>query len=425
MKQDYKKRFKGYIDKTLYTYLDANTKEFVRFFSEKYKITFQEFNQLVTAARDLEMWDEKSIMDWWNGKDNEEIPENQPVKNIKDKVLKDFYLWFNKLKEDEKEYFPVSEPLLVKKEVKTTLKESNKKIYGLCPVASPDTICCRLNTIDAALNCSFGCSYCTIQTFYSREIVFDKDFAEKLKNIKVQPGRFMRFGSGQSSDSLIWGNKYNILGSLFDFAEAHPQILLELKTKSDNVSCLLERRVPGNVVCTWSLNPDIVIANEEHFTPDLKSRLDAARTAADNGIKVGFHFHPMIYYKNWSNDYSKIVEFIINDFSPESVLFVSFGTLTFIKPVIRKIRQKGSKTKILQMPFASDPKGKITYPDKIKIELYKHIYNTFSDWHNKTYFYLCMEKKSIWKDVFGFSYSSNEEFEKEFGENTMKKINPV
>ena len=89
---------------------------------------------------------------------------------------------------------------------------------------------------------------------------------------------------------------------------------------------------------------------------------------------------------------------------------------------MKKIRQTGTKTRILQMPFALDPKGKITYPDHIKILLYKHLYNEFSKWHDKTFFYLCMEKKSIWKQVFGFHYSSNEEFEKVFGENTMKKI---
>ncbi len=418
MKQDYRERFSGYIDKTLYPYLDKNNKDFLRNLSEKYRLTFQEFNQLVIAARDLKMWDEITISDWWNKNIKEELSQKQS----KDKVLKAFHLWFNELKQSEKEYQPKNEALPAKQEVKTVLQKSNKKVFGLCPVASPDTLCCRLNTIDAVESCSYGCSYCTIQTFYKKCAVFDKDFASKLKKIKIEPGKFIRFGSGQSSDSLLWGNRYNIIGDLMEFAEANPAILLELKTKSDNISYLLENNVPKNVVCTWSLNPDIIISNEEHFTPSLLARLKSAKIIAENGIKVGFHFHPIIYYKNWEKDYSEIAEYIIKEFNPESVLFISFGTLTFIKPVIKSIRKTGALTKILQMPFAADPKGKITYPDNIKIKLYKHIYKSFVKWHKRTYFYFCMEKKSIWDAVFGFSYYSNEEFEREFGKNIMKKI---
>jgi hypothetical protein len=34
-----------------------------------------------------------------------------------------------------------------------------------------------------------------------------------------------------------------------------------------------------------------------------------------------------------------------------------------------------------------------------------------------------MEKDSIWKESFGYVYSSNDEFEQDFGKQTMVKIN--
>lgn len=421
MNQDYKNKYKSYIDKTLFNYLDKKDKEFLKNISGVYRLTFQEFNMLVNAARDLEMWNETLLYELWKENKYDEKYPNEHVKKRKEKILKSFFSWFDTLREFEKEYPPFKKIKRKKRSVKTLLKKTSKKIFGLCPVASPDTLCCKLNTIDAVESCSFACSYCTIQTFYGSEAVFDKDFKDKLDKIIIDPDKYMRFGSGQSSDSLIWGNKYNVLGDLLDFAEKNPNILLELKTKSDNIECLLDMSVPRNIVCTWSLNPDTIISNEEHLTPGLNSRLEAARRAADKGIKTGFHFHPMIFYKNWERDYSEIIVRIKDLFKPEEVLFISFGTVTFIKPVIKKIRENGGYSKILQMPFSKDPKGKLTYPDEIKIKLYKHIYSAFYGFD--TYYYLCMEKKAVWDAVFGYSYSSNDQFEKEFGKHVMKKIN--
>jgi len=74
------------------------------------------------------------------------------------------------------------------------------------------------------------------------------------------------------------------------------------------------------------------------------------------------------------------------------------------------------------MPIARDPKGKVTYPDEIKISLFKALVETFSPWMDEVFFYLCMEKATIWKEVFGFVYDSNEAFEREFGLRTMSRL---
>ena len=121
---------------------------------------------------------------------------------------------------------PKPEPL------KLTTHTSDKNIVGRCPVASDETVCCNLYTIDAVENCGFGCNYCTIQTFYDDQVLFDSKLPEKLKKLDFDPDRFYHLGTGQSSDSLMWGNQHRILDSLRDFAEENPNVLLELKTKS-------------------------------------------------------------------------------------------------------------------------------------------------------------------------------------------------
>ncbi|NIO39317.1 MAG: DNA photolyase, partial [Burkholderiales bacterium] len=78
-------------------------------------------------------------------------------------------------------------------------------------------------TLDAIENCGFGCSYCSIQSFYhGNQIYFDPGFAQKLNALKVHHDRVYHIGTGQSSDSLMWGNKHGVLDALAAFARKHP-----------------------------------------------------------------------------------------------------------------------------------------------------------------------------------------------------------
>ena len=292
----------------------------------------------------------------------------------------------------------------------------------MCPVASEDTVCCNLRTIDAVENCGFGCSYCTIQTFYDDQVVIDSRLAEKLENLELDPDRFYHLGTGQSSDSLMWGNQQGLLEQLSDFAARHPNVLLELKTKSKNVAFFLERTTPPNLVLSWSMNTPTIIRNEEHFTASLPERLSAARRVADCGVRVAFHFHPLVYYENWAQDYGNVAKQVTETFDVDEVLFVSFGSVTFIKPVIRAIRERGRPTKMLQMELVPGPKGKLSYPDSVKAEMFAAAYQAFSPWHSEVFMYLCMEKAELWKSTFGFTYPSNEAFETDFGRKVFEKI---
>ena len=137
---------------------------------------------------------------------------------------------------------------------------------------------------------------------------------------------------------------------------------------------------------------------------------------------MAFHFHPMIWYSGWREEYRRVADEVLKMFEPCEVLFISFGTVTLIKPVIKALRLWGGKSKILQMPMARDPKGKVTYPDEIKIALFEALLEAFSSWREEVFLYLCMEKASIWREVFGFAYDSNEAFEREFGRSTMSRL---
>ncbi|OQX30071.1 MAG: hypothetical protein B0D92_00400 [Spirochaeta sp. LUC14_002_19_P3] len=381
-----------------------------------WRFTHSELKNLIDMAADFSAWNEMPL--------SERLEQNFPNREA---AYRHLYNDWNALKNQAKSYSGFQGRVPPEKGKKIIATTKPLPGFGRCPVASPRTRCCNLLTLDAAEGCGFDCTYCSIRYFYgsgtkgSGAIGISKNILAKLKEIELDPQKTYHIGTGQSSDSLMWGNQFGILDGLLDFAAGHPNVILEFKTKSDNIAPLLSRPIPANVISTWSLNPQVIIASEEHLTASLEARLAAARKIADKGNLVGFHFHPMVLYNLWKTDYKTIISRIIESFLPSETAMVSFGTLTYTKSVIKKIRERRMKSRILQMPL-EEIEGKLSYPLEIKRTMFRFAYQAFAPWHGKVFFYLCMEENSLWPDVFGTAYSDNAEFEEDMIESYRKKI---
>ncbi|MCU7874220.1 MAG: radical SAM protein [Candidatus Thiodiazotropha sp. (ex Lucinoma borealis)] len=403
--------------------LDSHHQQFIQQQALAFRFTQQELRQLCDIATDLTMWGEAGLNKVWPEIDSEKLAPKQQ----RQRLLQQLRNHWSQLKEQPNSYpaLPIA-PAHNTQRIKRTHTEKAKLALGLCPVASPRTRCCNLMTLDAVENCGFDCSYCSIQSFYhGDEVRFDSRFGEKLAQLEIDPDRFYHIGTGQSSDSLMWGNQAGILDALLDFARSHPNVMLELKTKSKNISHLLKADCPPNLLCTWSLNTPTLIANEEHLTATLDERLRAARRLADRGVLVGFHFHPMIHYQGWCDDYAALFQRLADEFTADEVVLVSLGTLTYIKPVIKQLRaRKGFRSKILQMPMVESD-GKLSYPQAIKQEMFSFAYQSLRAWHDKVFFYLCMENHHLWQPVFGYEYPSNQAFEEAMKQAYLSKIRNV
>ena len=404
----------------LFLNLDSRNRNFIEDKAVPYHLTFQDLNKLLTIATDFEMWDSGFLDEHWD----ESHTENLQGKNRKQKILNRIQNKWQQFKQELADYqacntIAEAEPA----DIVFKTKYDTATVLGNCPVFSEKTRCCNLQTLDAVINCGYACSYCSIQSFYHNdEIVFHANFKDKLSKIILDPQRTYHIGTGQSSDSLLWGNREDVLSDLFAWVKNKPNVILELKTKSANIAYLLENPVPNNVIVTWSVNADSIIQNEEHRTAPLKSRLAAAKKIADKGILVGFHLHPIVAFKGWQQEYSNLADKLISEFDPANVALVSLGTLTFIKPVLKQIRQRKLKSKILQMPL-QQAAGKVSYPLELKKTFFQYIYEKFTPWHKQVFFYLCMEDSKLWLDIFGFEYASNNEFEKAMKAAYLKKVN--
>ena len=408
----YLNKFNEAIKNTVFLKLPQNTQSFIKEKSLLLKFSFSEIKQVIEISRDLDMWDEKSLI--------EIFPDHEQKKVVITR-LKKAYESIRSKPNSYEDFTLKNIPQEQKFNFKTEVKDGFG--LGLCPVASEKTRCCNLLTLDAVESCGFDCSYCSIQSFYNQNtITFDTGFKDKLLNLNLDKDKTYHIGTGQASDSLMFGNREGVLDALFEFAKQNPNVILEFKTKSDNIKYFLENDVPNNILCTWSLNTPTIIQNEEHLAASLDKRIRAARRVADKGVKVGFHFHPIVEYENYLDEYKEVYDRLLSEFKAEEVALVSFGTLTFIKPVIKQLRDREFRSKITQMPF-EDASGKSSYPDSTKVEMFKHAYESFNPWHEEVFFYLCMEEHQMWEKTFGYQYSTNNDFEREMLSSYANKLN--
>lgn len=407
----YHEKFEQIVSQTQFGLLPVADQAFIRQKAQQWLFTQQELRLVSEMALDRNRWKEPSISADWP-EDVASKTHNNDRKAQKRKILSVLTAAQSKLTDNAKSYASLSlddKPKTIKPQLKSRVQPQLG--LGRCPVASEKTRCCNLMTLDAVEKCGFDCSYCSIQSFYhGNEVTFDSSFAEKLARLELDPNKTYHIGTGQSSDSLMWGNHQGVLQALCEFARANPNVILELKTKSKNIGWLLNNPVPENILCTWSLNPQTIIDHEEHLSASLDQRIASARAIADKGCVVGFHFHPIIYYEGWQQDYALIGRKLTEQFTEEEVALISMGTLTFTKSVMKTIRNRPLTSKILQMPMEPSA-GKLSYPEHIKLDLFNQVYQSLSSWHDSVFFYLCMEPQSYWKPVFGFDYDDNLQFE--------------
>ena len=300
---------------------------------------------------------------------------------------------------------------------------SPDRIMGKCPCPRDGelTRCCNLRTLDAVQQCAFACAYCSIQSFYSsNEIRVLKDLKQHLDTMVLEEGTW-HIGTGQSSDSLLLGDDYGTLTALCSFAKKHPDVVVELKTKSARTDWI-GMDIPSNIVSTWSLNAGTPASKEEHLAASPKARIEAAAKCAKAGHLVGFHIHPMVFFNGWENEYRDLVMALCDNIDPENAVMIGIGTLTFTKENLKTLRSSGRPTRVTQMPLAPIA-GKYSYDLGTKRKMFSHLYSCFpQDWKDKVFFYLCMEDPSLWEPCLGRSYPCNADFEADMKRHYLEKV---
>lgn len=263
---------------------------------------------------------------------------------------------------------------------------------------------CGYMTVSLTQNCPYACSYCFLQEYMNqhRFLHYVNDtqlFDELLLLEKERSHEFFRIGTGEVADSLALDSLLGQNERLIGFFNQRKNMVLELKTKSNQIQHLLHLN-PRNVVIGWSMGTDWGFQNEEHKTASIDERIIAAAQVAQAGYGVVFHFDPMLWFEGWQEAYRSTWNRILGKVPLKNILWFSLGSLRFKAAQRHKMRMNYPKTKLLQAELLTGPDEKMRYPESLRLEQYQFMKSLFAQDAPEIPSYLCMEAPAFWREVY-------------------------
>lgn len=276
-----------------------------------------------------------------------------------------------------------------------------------CPGASPGMVCCNYYVVNLLKNCIYDCSYCFLQEFLNNNpllvaFVNVEDLLAELEGIfKAHPDRTYRVGTGELTDSLALEPILPYADFLIPFFNKSGNAVLELKTKSDRVEGLLGGKDPGNVIVSWSLNPREIVDREEKGTPSLDRRLQAIRSCANHGYRIGVHFDPIIIFPGWEKAYRELIRELFQAVSPAQIEWISLGSFRYHSALKKIIKDRHPATRLLTGEHVPGKDGKFRYLRPLRNQAYEAIRGWLKEYSGELNIYLCMETREVWEGVTG------------------------
>ncbi len=281
---------------------------------------------------------------------------------------------------------------------KVFIVKENYDFFKVCP-CTKGAVGCGYYVFNLGFGCPFECTYCYLQAYTnSPGIILPANIDKFFDQFASSSGK-IRIGTGEFSDSLALDGFTDYSLALLDFFKRHRKTTFEFKTKSIEINNLLKKSAPGNIVISWSLNPQIIIDENEFLASSLKERLNAASKIVRAGYKVGFHFDPVIYFNGWQEEYRNLIENLFCAVKPEDIAWISIGTLRFRPDVKRIIERRFAANKILDEELSLGYDSKLRYPYSMRYGVYKEMIHLLGSHSCGQKLYLCMEETRMWSDL--------------------------
>jgi spore photoproduct lyase len=278
-----------------------------------------------------------------------------------------------------------------------------------CPGATSRNVesqlCCGYMIVDIIANCNYDCTYCYLQGYVNTPYLtiyanVERLFDELATLLRARAPQRLRIGSGEFSDSLSLDPLTGFSKLLVPFLRQFPNVLFELRTKSDLVDNLLGLDPQGRVMVSWSVNPEPVVQREEHKTASLAERLYAAQRCRDAGYAIGLHFDPLLHYPGWEADYEPFVAQVFRALAPDDIAYISMGSLRFAPALKSVVQQRFAKSKIMTAELLPGTDGKMRYFRPLRVDMYTKMLAWLRRYTAESQCYLCMENPAVWHKVF-------------------------
>ena len=299
-----------------------------------------------------------------------------------------------------------ADPFAAGKRQMVLMRRNTPFLMG-CPAGSNQFACCGYLVLVIASNCPMDCSYCFLQEYVADNPALQiyanyPDVFDELDRIRQRgEGLKQRVGTGELADSLAFDSITGIARDLVEYFARHNHLLLELKTKTDEIENLLRVDPKGQTLVSWTLSPDRVFRSSEQRTASPAARIAAARKVLDAGYKVAFHLDPIIAYPEAEQDYAELLEQLFATIAPARVAFISMGGLRMTPALRRRARQRFPHDPMLIGEEVLSPDGRYRTFTPLRLKLYARLRERIARANAHMPIYLCMENATAHQRVFG------------------------
>ena len=190
------------------------------------------------------------------------------------------------------------------------------------------------------LGCLYDCDYCYLQGLYdsANTVLFVniEDFFDALLPYLNRP---TLAAISYDTDTLAIEKLTGQSAEWIAFAADHPNLNLEIRTKSANFKAIQTCTPSEKIVLAWTLSPQKIIERYEHRTPSLQARLRAIRSAIDQGWQVRICIDPMIYTEDFNTLYPPLLDDIFLHVKPKSLYSLTLGSFRMSSQHLKKIKK--------------------------------------------------------------------------------------
>ena len=224
-------------------------------------------------------------------------------------------------------------------------------------------------------NCVYNCDYCYLQGMYpsANIVVFvnlEDYFTATRKGIRDRsnPAQPFYLCISYDTDLLAFESVVPYCRAWIEFAREEPDLLVEIRTKSAAYRTIRDLPPTDRVVLAWTLSPEPVAARYEQGAAPLGQRLDAVRSAIEDGWPVRLCFDPVLAVPSWESVYGELVEEVVRRVDPAAVRDVTVGVFRMAKDHFQRMKRQRQDTPLLYDGFVQEGTT-VTYPAERREEM--------------------------------------------------------
>ena len=187
------------------------------------------------------------------------------------------------------------------------------------------------------------------------------------------------FFSGYDCDSLAMEPLAGLAEYFVEAFRAHPNAMLELRTKSTQVRSLLCRDSLPNVIVAFSFTPQRTSDRLEHKVPGVSKRIEAMTKLQSAGWPIGLRFDPLIFQRSYQSEYRELFDSVFEKVNGGMVHSVSVGAFRLPHAFHRKMSDLYPDEPFLALPF-ENASGMVSYPQSTESEMIGWCMDTLGDY---------------------------------------------